>query len=632
MNDLGGTLVGQPYEHHPRHTMAFRQWASSPSLLAVLLIWLLVGTSVFQKRSGTLFTWDAFGYHLYLPAAVIHGDPLVKDVEWVDHERKEQNASGTLYQISTLENGKRVIRYPMGLAVAWAPWFMAGHWIAGALGFPQDGYSAPYDLAIRTGVWIYLLLGLLALRTVLRHRFSESTVALTLLLLFAATNLIDQATAGMAMPHITLFCVYAGILWATLRWVADRSTGRAVALAVLMGLAMLIRPSEAVCVLLPFLWHRKDETAQPFARAWKLRGQWILIGVVMFLIGLLQFAYWKAATGHWLVDSYNNPGEGLDLLTPHTWPFLFSFRKGWYIYTPLMVLATLGIYLLRRSWREAFWPIAAFFLLNVYVISSWTCWWYADSFGSRAMVGSYAVMALPLAAALHWAASGSRLRKGSMAAVLSCCTILNLFQYWQFRHGIIDKSRMTWAAYKAGFGRTTIPADMENLLLVGRSYSGEQGRPDSTRYQRVPMPELSARLPAPDTLIHDPITGTTCRAYRLDGLHPFTAAMRVPFDSLTRHDHAWVETEWRVLLPMPNVKGSFVSTFEHDGRNYGYTTVELEKQAIQAGAWATVHTWYLTPEVRSKNDIFACYFWLRDTIPLFVSGPVITTWQPKEQH
>lgn len=608
--------------------MSLRHQLFSPSLIVALLLWLFVGAAVFQGRTGTLFTWDSFGYHLYLPALVVHGDPLVKDLEWVERARKDHDASGTLYQISTLDDGRHVIKYPMGLAVVWSPWFMAGHWIAGLAGRPQDGYSAPYDLAVRAGVWIYLLLGLLALRAVLRQRFSEWITVFTLLLLFGATNLIDQATMGLAMPHLPLFCLYAGILWATLRWTSERRTGRALVLAVLMGLAMLIRPSEAVCVLLPFLWRGENEATSSFIRAWRLRKQWVAMVLVMLVIGLPQFIYWKAATGHWILDTYNNPGEGFDLLSPHTWPFLFSFRKGWYIYTPVMLLATAGIFLLRKHWREAFVPVIAFFLLNLYFLSSWTCWWYADSFGARAMVGSYAVMAIPVAALVQLATEVSRLRRWATCIVLSLCVILNLFQYRQFKHGIIHSSRMTRAAYMAGFGKTEVPPDMDDLLLVYRSYSEDQGQPDSSRYERTPMPEASAQLPAPDTVFTDTATGSIVNAYRLDGQHPFTRAVRIPFEKLTTHDHAWVEAEWQVMMPTVGVKGSVVFTFEHDGKNYAYTVNDLRDKGIAPHGWTTVRTYYLTPEVRSKQDNFVCYFWSQDTLPMFISGPMITTYQP----
>ncbi|MEO7080422.1 MAG: hypothetical protein ABIY71_02805, partial [Flavobacteriales bacterium] len=112
--------------------------------------------------------------------------------------------------------------------------------------------------------------------------------------------------------------------------------------------------------------------------------------------------------------------------------------------------------------------------------------------------------------------------------------------------------------------------------------------------------------------------------------HIFSPALHIPFHELTTSDHAWVEAEWQVWMPVPGTKGSFVSTFEHSGGNYGYTTEELEKKDVPPGTWTTIRTYYLTPEVRSKNDLLVSYFWLRDTVPLYVDGPKITIYRPKE--
>ncbi|HNO03803.1 MAG TPA: hypothetical protein PKK49_00815, partial [Flavobacteriales bacterium] len=68
------------------------------SLAALLLVWLLLAFGIFHDPGRTRFTWDSFGYHLYLPATVIHHDPLLKDLGWVDQARKDHDASGTLYQ------------------------------------------------------------------------------------------------------------------------------------------------------------------------------------------------------------------------------------------------------------------------------------------------------------------------------------------------------------------------------------------------------------------------------------------------------------------------------------------------------------------------------------------------------
>lgn len=598
----------------------------SPSFLVVVLLWAVLSAGSFLHRPAFLFAWDSFGYHLYLPAFLIHDDPLVQDMAWVEEARNRYETWGSLYQISDLPDGTHTPKYTMGLAVLWAPWFLLGHAFAHISGAPTDGYSAPYQFAVQTGVLLYLLFGLLALRKVLRGFFPETTTSITLASLLIATNLIDQVVSGTTMPHLTLFCLYAFILSGTLEWSLDRTPAKAIALAAPLGLAILVRPSEAVCLLIPLLWTSVGEPANPFIRIWRQRGQWGLIAGVLIAIGLPQFLYWHAATGHWFVDTYTNAGEGFDLLGPHTGKFLFSFRKGWYVYTPLMVLATGGIFLLRRQAKAAVLPVLCFFLANLYLLSSWTCWWYAESFGSRAMLGSYAVMSLPLAAAINSALTSRWAYRTLAAVVVVGLTCLNIFQYWQFKHLIIHPSRMTRKAYFAVFGRTQRPTDMTDLLLVDRWLTGPPHAPDPSRYVRRLLPPVLITPPAStfDTLL----TGKARHAYALKGKDLFTPALRIPFNLLTARDHAWVEAEWRVNISAHPFEGVFINTMEHGGINYAYEGTALEPFGPVPGQWTTIRTWYLTPEVRSPEDPFVVYFWSRDTLPVLVEGPYITVHEP----
>lgn len=40
------------------------------------------------------------------------------------------------------------MKYLMGLSIIYTPFFFLGHCIAGALEYPQDGFSTPYPLSI----------------------------------------------------------------------------------------------------------------------------------------------------------------------------------------------------------------------------------------------------------------------------------------------------------------------------------------------------------------------------------------------------------------------------------------------------------------------------------------------------
>ncbi|MEM6629289.1 MAG: hypothetical protein AAF694_06430, partial [Bacteroidota bacterium] len=150
----------------------------------------------------------------------------------------------------------------------------------------------------------------------------------------------------------------------------------------------------------------------------------------MFIMGMIQMAYWKVFSGHWLFYSY---GEfGFDWLSPHIMDGLFSAKKGWLVYTPVMIFALIGFIPLYRLYKSIFWTLLIFMVLTIYVVYSWEIWWYGGSFGSRAMVQSYALLSIPLTLLIQellgmWSTGWKVIAFGSMLL----CADLNLIQTWQ---------------------------------------------------------------------------------------------------------------------------------------------------------------------------------------------------------
>ncbi|HEY0977377.1 MAG TPA: hypothetical protein VGE21_07890, partial [Flavobacteriales bacterium] len=343
--------------------------------------------------------WDVFGYYLYLPATVIHDDVALRDRAWLDTLMTTYQPSSTLYQLVEGPDGSRVIKYSSGMALLYAPFFLLAHTVAPLLGHAADGLSPPYVWILTYGCLLFALSGLFVLRKVLLHYFSDSWTAGLLLLIVFGTNYL-QLTAwdGTLLTHSALFTLYAWLLLATIRWHEGPAWRWALLIGASAGWITLIRPSEGVCILIPLLW------ALPLkGRSMRSHFMHFFGAVVVFVcIAGLQTLYWKQVTGQWFFYSYDNPGEGFEFASPYWREFLFSFRKGWLLYTPVMVFALIGLAFLWKRQRQAFWGITVFLLLDLWVISSWSCWWYAGgSFSSRSMVAAYPVLAIPLGFALQ---------------------------------------------------------------------------------------------------------------------------------------------------------------------------------------------------------------------------------------
>ncbi len=574
------------------------------SLSTALALWGVLLVVVLLDPPRNILSWDTFGYHLYLPATIIHGDPGISDPAWVTAANDTYHNTGTLYQISELPNGRWVDKYPMGLAMLWSPFFLAGHVVAGITGAPQDGFSAPYQWSLIIAALLSMLFGLLLVRGLLIRLFHDGVVALVLLLLVLGTNYYHQATQGTGMPHVFLFTLGAAVLRLTVLWNRSERQVHAWALGAVLGLLVAARPTEIVWVLVPLCYGNGFDQGWHawFSGLWSRRRHLVIMALAATLVCFPQLLYWKWMTGRWLYMSYNNAGEGFEFLHPYLAEVLFSFRKGWYLYTPLMLLATAGIALLWKRMPEWRWPVLLFFALNLYIVSSWSCWWYADSFGQRALVQSYALMALPLAALVEWVLRRARALRAATLLALLGCVALNLFQTWQVNHGIIHTSRMTAAAYRAGWLKTEVPEGFDRLLLFGRSYQGANDRPKPSAYRRLRIAHL----------LFDSESGSALGL--MTGERPFTSAWRIRWQGLTRADHAWIEVRGRARAEGPETpEVSLVTTMEHNGHSYGYVATGMEWAAGQAQL--DLEAWYLPPDIRRPDDELLIYGWSRGAHP-----------------
>jgi MFS family permease len=576
-----------------------RIWRS-PSRAVVLALCVMLLLLRATERPSSSLTWDVFGYYLYLPAILIHHDPGLRHEEWLKDLMERYEPSTSLYQITDAPNGGRVIKYSAGMAVAYSPWFLAAHLLAGPLGYPIDGLSQPYQVAITIGCLIHVLLGLLLMGRVLLRFFDERWTAALLVLIVLGTNHVQlTALDGTLLTHPLLFTLYAGLVLATMRW-HERPTPRGAALVgALAGFATLVRPSEAVCLLIPLLWgwHGKAERKATW-HMWKDHVVQLVPAAFAFLIMVLpQALYWKAVAGEWLFYSYsNNPGEGFEFASPYLRPFLISFRKGWLVYTPLMLVALAGLPLLWRHARAAALPITAFTLVSVWVAASWTTWWYAGgSFSARSMMPAYAVLAIPLGVALRWVWR-SHMARIPLILVLTGIVALNLFQTWQWTQGIIDKERMTRAYYFATFGRTSVPAGAQDLLLVERPTTDEEHFTDMRRY--------SGR-----TLLEKDHTTRPEGALILTADEPFSSGLELPYSAITAHDHAWIRATATLWVDSSTIAPpAIVMAFHHKGAAYKYRASTWKLAAGDSG-WISATMDYLTPEVRSREDKLKVYLW-----------------------
>lgn len=412
-------------------------------VLATSVLWVLVyfNTNAWRRE---VIEQDIISYYGYLPVTFIHHDWTIDHIE---------DPEGTLriWKHET-DNGGSAFKMSMGLSMAYCPFFLVGHIVAQVLGYAATGYSLPYKVALMWGTGIYLIFGLWSLRMVLIRFYSDQVSAIVLSLIVLGTNLYWYAFYEFLMPHTYLFALVSVFISLCLR-LADRpSIGVTLYIGLIFGWLMLIRPTSVILILFPIgLLFRSRSLEGILSELWRFRLHLLIIGLSAFLVWVPQLVFWKINTGQWWYYSYGN--EGFFLLDPHLVDFLFGFRKGWFIYTPIMLLSAVGLYFLFQNDRRLFIAVSGPVVCAVWVLSSWWCWWYGGSFGMRVMIDYYPLMAIPMASLTDVVIRRKARLRVLMAIIGIALVGLNLFQTIQYSKGDIHHDSMTADAYRIGFAR-----------------------------------------------------------------------------------------------------------------------------------------------------------------------------------
>lgn len=415
-----------------------------------------------------VIAWDVNSYYAYLPMTFIYHD---YDMDFMaEGGDKIKNH----YWPLRTATGKKAIITTMGMSYLYAPFFLACHGIVQLTDYPGDEFSPPYKIALLISSFFYLIIGLIFLRKVLKKYFSDTVTAITLIMMVLGTNLLHYATDEPTMTHSYNFSLFSIFLYFLIRWLENPGWKNAVITGALAGLISLIRPSNTLIIILFVIWGVSSfKDLQDRVLFYIRRFHLLLIMILAFtLIWVPQFMYWHYTSGSIFFNSYGAAGGVFFLDQPQLCYTLFSYRKGWFLYTPVMLFAVIGLLALYKQHRKLFWPVLVYLVLFVYLISCWWCWWYGGGHGQRALVDFYPLMAIPLAALIGFLMSRKLAWKIPAIILLLALLYLNIFQTIQYRQGIIHNKMMTRISYWEVFMNMGWPSQRYWDNLVFPDYPG----------------------------------------------------------------------------------------------------------------------------------------------------------------
>lgn len=432
-------------------------------IIAVAMIWSMFNIKLWnvgEKCTRAVINQDVTNFYSYLPAAFIYRDLTFN---FAVEEGTSFGADCEIWPVPV--EGKEdafVIKTSMGLSYLYMPFFLMAHGYTTAFSdYPADGFSRPYEFFLVLSSVFYLILGAFFLRKLLLRYFKDGVVAVVLLLTVFATNLYYYGSTEPAMSHAYSFSLFAIFAYLSVLWIEKDNWKYALGIGLIGGLITLIRPANILVFIIPALYSisKKEDVSERLKFLFRNYWHLIIVAGSAFIVILPQLLFWKVNSGDWVYYSYTD--EHFFFGNPHILDGMFSYRKGWLVYTPIMTFALIGMIISYFKKREFFWSLIIYLPVHLYVIFSWWCWWYGGSFGSRPMIETYALLAFPLAVWVdwirrHWAGVVSF----SIIAIL--LTSLNLFQTARYRYGSIHYHGMTKEAYWINFwDRDPVPGYWE---------------------------------------------------------------------------------------------------------------------------------------------------------------------------
>lgn len=425
---------------------------TKPSLLFLLFslcfsIWFADLWKPWHRHSlyDNPFVWDVAQYYSYLPATFIYDYDFTYNEDY-------------LRFFNDAPLGGKMPKTTYGMSILYSPFFALAYKIALNQNSPLTGYSEPFSTCIHFGSLFYGLLGLLFLRNFLIKFHSEKVTTITLAVIFLGTTLFCYILSFSEMTHGYLFMLFSALLLSTYHWYQKPTYLKSLLIGFIIGLCCLIRPTEILVSFIFAFWMTSSFSELKIRIQFLFRSykHLLIMVIVALLLWIPQLLFWKFKTGTYFYFSY--PGERFFWNDPQIINILFSYRKGWFVYSPLIVLAFLGFFFMKSETKKTTPVLLGFFGITIYMLSCWWDWHFGGSFGGRGFVQYHAFLALPIAGLTQYIFEINKHRIIQIIQIVYLILIfsgicMNIGQTHQYNLGLIHYDSMSKKSYWLVFNK-----------------------------------------------------------------------------------------------------------------------------------------------------------------------------------
>jgi hypothetical protein len=557
---------------------------------------------------------DGSGYYLYLPATFIYQDFSYQFAR--NPELNNAYYGEPAVAIDELENGKFFNRYYYGTSILMLPFFVLACIMAWVAGFPIDGYSLPFQVFMTLSAISYFLAGLEFLRrTLLQLQLSPVSVFATIISIAIGTNLTTYVWNYPSFSHVYVFFLVSAMLYLAQQFGKNQLFKPLLLLILVVGLTFVTRPTSILAVLvLPMFWGTSIKST---LAGFKRNGIAIFVGFLgVFLFVFLQLLFYRVQLGGWELWSYKT--AWFDFLNPHWFEFMFGYRKGLFVYSPLLLFAIPGLMVLYKSNKVGAILIALIIGLASYVLSSWSQWWFGGGFGSRSMIDFYPLFAIGMA---FFFDKAFKQKLGvTLALPLLALIGINLVMNYQLRHNILAFDKMNSDKFWQIFMET-------DPVFAFSCYEPEKfvdsvNYVQSSRLSEIDQSIKPFQIETPQSH-YDP----NDKSIKVDNVHSFGNMIKIPANSCLSQDHKTTFTfKSDIFLGVNSSSGVVVSALQ--GKDE-WRAIKLNRSVRSAQSWTPIEVEFPAFNTVEMSDTLVFYVLNTEPEPVWVKNGEVEFHQHK---
>jgi hypothetical protein len=352
----------------------------------------------------------------------------------------------------TTATGLRPNYAPVGTAVLWSPFYLIADLAtrtASAMGVDvvRDGYSRPYLVAVTYASALYGFLAVVISMSVARTVVGSGRLASAVVWL--GTPLIFYMYVAPGYSHACSAFAVAIFVFAWLKVRRTWTLSGVLALGALAGLMAMVREQDAFIAIGPAV----DYVVGVVRANRTFSANLQYIGKAAAGLAAFSVAYLPQAAAYLILNGRIGPDpmvqQKMIWSSPHALRVLFSPDHGAIFWTPLLMLAGLGLIAVAlgraggREGLDAKW-IATLMLLmvatQIYVSGSISTWSAAGSFGQRRFIGLTVFLAVGVAGFIR--GTSSRAMTPVLTLMMALCVWWNVGLMAQFGSGTMDRQRL----------------------------------------------------------------------------------------------------------------------------------------------------------------------------------------------